>query len=93
MIGLRAKPRQSEQSDLKKERRKGRVFTFTKRCQALLQRVEQERVRISIWSDRCHDIDHSSRRGYQVEVFPQHLRGPYQIDMRDPKQRIPGFFK
>jgi hypothetical protein len=73
MIGLRTKPRQSEQSDLKEERRKGRVFTFMERGEALLQRIKQERVRISIRSDRCDDIDHPRRRGHQAKVFPQHL--------------------
>src|SRR6185437_1442712 len=93
MIGLRAKPRHSKQSDLKKERRKCRVFTFVERGKALLQGIKQERIRISIRSDRCYDVDHSCRRGHQAKVFPQHLRRPYQIDVRNPKQGIPGFLK
>jgi hypothetical protein len=93
MIGLRAKARQSQQSDLKKERRKGRVFAFMERGETLFQRVKQERIRVCIWSNRRYDVDHPRRRGHQAKVFPQHLRRPYQIDMRNPKQRVPGFLK
>jgi hypothetical protein len=93
MIGLRAKARQSQQSDLKKESRKGRVFTFVERGEALFQRIKQGRIRICIRSNRRYDVDHPRRRGHQAKVFPQHLGRPYQINMRNPEQRIPGFLK